>query len=177
MQIVVINGMPRAGKDEFVKMCQKHCFWCFNLSTVDFVKEVAIMCGWDGTKTSENRKFLSDLKDLLTQWDDVPYKKIEREIQLIKARIESHDFNPEKAGIVFIHCREPKEIHRFVTEMGAATLLIRRPEIEGDEQSNHADAEVFDYPYNCIIYNNGTLKELEGKAYLFLTKMGINNLQ
>ena len=177
MQIVVINGMPRAGKDEFVKMCQKHCFWCFNLSTVDFVKEVATMCGWDGAKTSENRKFLSDLKDLLTQWDDVPYKKIEREIQLIKARMESHDFNPDKDGIVFIHCREPKEIHRFVTEMGAATLLIRRPEIEGDEQSNHADAEVFNYPYNCIIHNNGTLKELEGKAYLFLTKMGINNLQ
>lgn len=177
MRIIVINGMPQAGKDEFVKMCQKHCYWCFNISTVDFVKEVAATCGWDGTKTPNNRKFLSDLKDLLTQWNDVPYKKIEREIQLIEARMKSHDFDPDKDGIIFIHCREPQEIHRFVTKMGAGTLLIRRPEIESNEQSNHADAQVFDYPYDCVIRNDGTLQELEGKAYLFLTKMGIENLR
>jgi hypothetical protein len=177
MKIIVINGMPRAGKDEFVKMCQKHCHWCFNFSTVDFVKEVATQCGWDGTKTPKNRKFLSDLKDLLTQWNDVPYKKIEHEIQFAATYMKNYDFDPNTDGIAFIHCREPKEIHRFVTEMGASTLLIRRPEIENKEQSNHADADVFDYPYHCVIRNDGTLEELEGKAYLFLTKMGINNLQ
>ena len=177
MKIIVINGMPRAGKDEFVKMCQKHCYWCFNISTVDFVKEVAATCGWDGTKTPNNRKFLSDLKDLLTQWNDVPYKEIEREIQLAEAHMRSYEFDPDKDGIMFIHCREPQEIHRFVTEMGAGTLLIRRTEIESNEQSNHADAQVFDYPYHYIIKNDGTLQELEAKAYLFLTKMGIENLR
>ena len=36
------------------------------ISTVDFVKQIARECGWDGVKTPRNRKFLSDLKDLLT---------------------------------------------------------------------------------------------------------------
>ena len=34
---------------------------CRIVSTVDFVKEIAARWGWDGTKTPQNRKFLSDL--------------------------------------------------------------------------------------------------------------------
>ena len=53
MRIVVINGMPRSGKDTFVGMCQEIIGEkrCLNVSTVDFVKEVAAYCGWDKTKT------------------------------------------------------------------------------------------------------------------------------
>ena len=177
MKIVVINGQPRAGKDEFVKFCQKHTTLCYNLSTVDFVKEVAAFAGWDGQKTPKNREFLSDLKDLLTQWNDVPFKSIQQKIEKIKGEMRIYDFNPEKDGIVFIHCREPKEIQRFVYEMGALTLLIRRNSIETDNQSNHADADVFNYNYDFAIENNGTLEELEEKAISFLKHIGITDLK
>ena len=49
---------------------------CRIISTVDFVKEVAKFCGWNGQKTPKDRKFLSDLKNILTQWNDIPYKDI-----------------------------------------------------------------------------------------------------
>ena len=170
MQIVVINGMPRAGKDQFVQFCQKHTTWCENLSTVDFVKQIATQCGWDGTKTSKNREFLSDLKDLLTQWGDVPFEDVKRRATLFNANAISYDFSTDEV-IVFVHCREPQEIAKFVREMNAITLLIRREAIENNKQSNHADAEVFNYNYDYIVENNGTLEELEESAVTFLREV------
>ena len=46
-----------------------------NVDSVNLVKSLATMAGWDGNKTEKNRKFLSDLKDLLSNWNDVPYKE------------------------------------------------------------------------------------------------------
>lgn len=84
MKIVVINGFPGAGKDEFVSCCKKLIGepYVRNISTVDFVKYIATECGWDGTKTPKNRAFLSNLKDLLIEWNDVPFKKIEKALSL-----------------------------------------------------------------------------------------------
>lgn len=177
MKIIVINGRPRAGKDTFVEFCQKHCNWCLNVSTVDFVKKVANYCGWDGTKTPENRKFLSDLKDLLTQWDDIPYKQVCNEIALFQNRVRMYDFDPETDAIAFVHCREPKEIARLCEELGAQSLLITRDEIETNDQSNHADAEVYNYSYDYMIPNENTLQDLEEAAVRFLAALGIQHLK
>lgn len=177
MKVIIINGQPRAGKDLFVSKCQEHCHWCLNISTVDFVKEVASFCGWGGEKTAHNRKFLSDLKDLLTQWNDIPYQKVITRIGRYEAEIEAYDFDPNTEAIVFVHCREPKEIERFTKEIGAHSLLIRRPSIEKEKQSNHADAEVFNYNYDFTIANDGTVEELEEKAIAFLQELGIKNLK
>ena len=170
MQVVVINGMPRAGKDQFVQFCQEHMTWCKNISTVDFVKQAANFCGWDGTKTPKNRAFLSDLKDLLTKWDDVPFKKVKRAAENYNSEAISYDFDTDEV-LVFIHCREPEEIAKFVKEMNAKTLLIRRESVETTNQSNHADAEVFNYDYDYCVQNNGSLEELEQKAIAFLREI------
>ena len=167
MKIFVINGMPRAGKDTFVEMCQMQALWCLNVSTVDFVKELAVRCGWDGTKTPENRAFLSDLKDLLTRWNNVPFNMVRQRIFLFEKQIEQYDFKSDD-GVVFIHCREPEEIQKFVDYYNAQTILIRRESIETKEQSNHADAEVFNCKYDFVVENNGTLDELKQKAIWFL---------
>ena len=177
MKVVIINGIGGSGKDTFVELCQKHCHWCLNVSTVDFVKDVANFCGWDGNKNAKNRKFLSDLKDLLTEWDDVPFTKVCKKISLFESEMKMYDFDPNKDGIVFIHCREPKEISRFALELDAFSLLIRRPAVENNEQSNHADAEVFEYPYDFVIHNEGTLEELEERAVRFLESLGVENLK
>lgn len=168
MKIIVINGQPRVGKDTFVELCDKHLLWCKNYSTVDFVKEIAVKCGWDGSKTPKNRAFLSDLKDLLARWKDVPFKKIEERIRAFRKSIEGLGYDNDEVGIVFIHSREPEEIKRFVDKFNATSLLIRRESVESTEQSNHADSQVMDYEYDYVIENNGTKEELEQKAVEFL---------
>lgn len=170
MKIFVINGAPRAGKDTFVEFCQALVGErCLNVSTVDFVKEVAKFAGWDGNKTPEARKFLSDLKDIMTEYDNIPFKKVKRAIDIYRLELEEYTSEFYIANsVVFIHCREPQEIEKFKNELGAKTLLIRRPDVEGGDQSNHADAEVFNYDYDYTIYNDGTLDQLHLKAIDFL---------
>jgi hypothetical protein len=136
---------------------------------VDYVKKVAEYCGWDGTKTPENRKFLSDLKDVLTQWDDIPLKKVCQEIRTWQNLwIASDEYDK---AVVFVHCREPKEIKKLCKELSTynpTTLLIRRTAAESVEQINHADNEVLNYEYDYVIPNNGSLSELRARAEIFL---------
>lgn len=170
MKYFIINGRPRSGKDTFVNFCLEE-LGAFGklISTVDFVKKIATECGWDGTKDLKNRKFLSDLKDLLTNWGDVPYKKTLQEIDMFKFDLDC--WNVSDKGVVFIMCREPKEIERFERELNAKSLLIRRASVEFEQQSNHADSEVLNHKYDYIIENNGTIDELKEKAKDFLKKL------
>lgn len=176
IKVVVVNGRPGVGKTEFERLCAEQCnlfnrvsgfvpgnrLWVDITSTVDFVKEVARFCGWNGEKTLENRKFLSDLKDLLTQWDDVPYKMIVERINSLPA---TQDW------LVFVDCREPTEIQKLKERLNATTVLIRRPSVENNETSNHADMEVFNYEYDLNIYNEFGLDELKMLAEHFIEYM------
>ena len=164
------------GKTEFERQCAAQCnlfnrvvgfsngrrLWIDITSTVDFVKEVATMCGWDGTKTLENRKFLSDLKDLLTNWDDVPYKMIEHRAKTLPG---------DSDWILFVDCREPAEIQKLKEGLNATTVLIRRESVENNETSNASDANVFDYNYDLTIWNNSDIIELENEAKKFIEYM------
>ena len=149
--IFVINGPARTGKDTFVNIYReerkKDLVYTYNISTVDFVKTIAKECGWDGTKDEKNRKFLSDLKQLLIDWGDVPYKTIKMSI----------DKDPDADW--FIHCREPEEIQKFVDRIGAKTILVRSNR-NIEEFHNKSDKGVFDYKYDYIIDNNGTIEDL-----------------
>lgn len=172
MKIVVINGAPGAGKDEFVKQVKSIIsFRCLNVSTVDFVKKVAGYCGWNGEKTPKNRRFLSDLKDLLTEWDDIPLKKVKDAIESYKTIIECCGIKEDET-IVFVHVREPQEIARLAKEWGAITLFIQRPN-NNQTISNHADLEVANYKYDFYINNDGTIEDLNQKANEFLQILNI----
>ena len=121
-----------------------------------------------GTKTPENRKFLSDLKDLLTEWDDIPLKKIMAEAVSCSACAEI--LGELDRSVLFIHCREPKEIEKLVSAFqgDTVTLLIRREAAENVQQINHADNDVLNYSYDYTIYNDSTLSWLRNEAMVFL---------
>lgn len=175
MRVAVINGAPMAGKDTFVQCCQlllgSNRVW--NVSTVDFVKEVAKYCGWNGVKDPASRKFLSQLKDSLTEWADVPFKKIAEIVTKFQRECGRMIDLGAGDGIIFIHCREPKEIQRLKETFNAVTVLVRREVVEKYEQSNKADNGVFDYEYDVIVENNGTIPELHAIACTFLSKLGL----
>ena len=90
-------------------------------STIDYVKMRAKIFGWDGGKTPEDRRFLSDLKDALTRWKDIPY-------QNMKERIEGYRNAETPCDLLFIDCREPEEIKRFVEDFNALTMIVQRGE-------------------------------------------------
>ena len=173
MKVVIINGIGGSGKDTFVEMCRDvlGAACCLNISTVDFVKEVAKYCGWDGTKTPENRKFLSDLKKVLTEWNEIPLKEICQKVRTWQG-IWIGSGNYHKA-VVFIHCREPKEIDKLVYQFNQyepVTLLIRREAAESVEQINDSDNSVLNYSYDYTVWNGGSLEALREAAQAFLAE-------
>lgn len=160
-EVVVLNSKGGAGKDTFFGFCESILGDCAaHISTVDLVKEVAENIGWDGTKTLENRRRLSMLKDIMTAWGDGPFKDVCSMVNQIKYEWLN---GGEEFGIIFIDCREPHEIERLVRELGAKTLLITRDNLPAT-YGNHADDGVFDYTYDYIVENNGSLTELRDSA-------------
>lgn len=169
LKIVVVNGRPGSGKTTFEYIIKKKMSaFCEMRSTVDLVKEIAMFyAGWDGNKDLKSRKFLSDLKDLLTQFDNVPFNDIVRYKDIWEDDMERYGVI-EQPHILLVDSREPEEIQKFKDELGAVAVLIRRAEVESEETSNHADANVFDFDYDWVIENNGSLEDLERRTLDFL---------
>ena len=184
--VVIVNGLPQSGKSSFVELCcQIANLWnyshqngrtnIYEYSTVDFVKDIAMQCGWDGQKTPNDRKFLSNLKQILTEWNDIPFKQTHKFIlNCLDLRNTIKNLSNEQLNtIIFIHCREPEQIQRFKeqTDIGLVyTLLIERRSCDNDTQSNSSDANVKQYQYDEVITNDGTLGDLSLQAEDFLKK-------
>lgn len=158
-KIVVINGTGGCGKDTFVEFCSKYAS-VYNFSSIDKVKEVAKVIGWTGSKSDKDRKFLSDLKKLTTEYNDMAFNSI---IDAV------NKFNSSNDDIMFIHIREPEEIKRVVDKFGALSLLIKR-ENQNKIISNYSDASVDNYNYDYVIINT-TLEKYEKEAKKFVKEL------
>ena len=194
VHVVVINGCGGVGKDTFVNCCKNYCsiitpdnkthiFRIVNYSTVDKVKEIAKQLGWDGKKSEKDRKFLSDLKELTSEYNDFSYNETVRMIKDEYQETTDDQYINNRSvidKIIFIHCREPKDIQKIVdfckTYFGnddsvkAYTLLIRSNRVE-KITSNMADANVENYTYDYIIDNDSDIVYLKERAKNFLESL------
>lgn len=168
MKILIVNGAPRSGKDLFCEYAFINRPMIYAFSTIDRVKQVALFAGWSGEKDEKGRKFLSDLKDAMTEYHDIPYtytiEAIHNEIDKLKKESDSTD------AIFIVQSREPKDIQRWVEQHNAKTLFIYR---EGLNRTwnNHADDEVSDYEYDYYL-NNGLDKAYwENRAVEFIDQI------
>ena len=76
--------------------------------------------------------------------------------------------------ILLIDIREPKEIEKAKKAFGAKTILIKRNDVKSIT-SNMADAGVFDYDYDFVIENNGTLDDFYWAVYNFAKENILND--
>lgn len=172
MKIIIINGTPTSGKDSFVSFAKEGEYYqVYNFSTIDYIKEKALDCGWDGKKDEKGRRLLSDLKDALSLYDDIPFKKV---LEKIKATLLEYNKTEKSTDnlIFFVHSREPEDIMKWKELTGAKTLFLRRPAAEDVEHNNHADTNVFDFDYDYVYSNEGTLSDLKQGAINFINWVG-----
>lgn len=157
-KIYVINGMAGSGKDTFVGYLSalvptKH------ISMVDCVKAIAKQIGWDGKKTEKDRKFLSDLKILIDNYNDM-------NLNYVKDEIESF-LKDDSLTVLCIDMREAKDIHRLRQIYPLETILIYRKDVK-NIKSNVADAGVFNMDYDITIDNSFSLDDLKTSVRLFV---------
>ena len=171
-QVFIINGKGSVGKDTFVKMVNDY-IPSATYSSVDETKYIASLMGWDGRKDTKSRKFLSDLKQLSSEYNDKPYLDVLERINFF--------FNSmyEEDTLLFVHIREPKEIQRVVDfydsrDVKINTVLIRNDKLEHVKYGNMADDNVtngIDYDY--VVDNSGSLDDLKQMAFIFLDYFNI----
>ena len=151
---IVINGAGGVGKDTLCEIAARH-FKVKNISSITPIKEIAALCGWDGTKDNKARKFLSDLKSLCIEYNDYP---------TVWARSEYDAFLSSDEEIMFVHIREAEEIRKFVLATGgkAKTLLVRGGKrMPEGKYGNASDDEVENYSYDYYFLNESTLDVAE----------------
>ena len=143
---IVINGAGGVGKDTLCELAAKH-FKVMNISSITPIKEIASLCGWDGTKDNKARKFLSDLKNICVEYNDYP---------TVWAKARYDEFLSSDDEVFFVHIREPEEIAKFVkaTDMNAKTLLVRGGKrMSNEKYGNISDDGVENYPYDYYFLN------------------------
>ena len=151
---IVINGAGGVGKDTLCELAAKH-FKVKNISSITPIKEIAALCGWDGTKDNKARKFLSDLKNLCVEYNNYP---------TVWAKARYDEFLSSDDDIMFVHIREPEEIAKFVaaTDEKAKTLLVRGGKrMSNEKYGNISDDGVENYPYDYYFLNEASLDEAE----------------
>lgn len=152
--VIVINGAGGVGKDTLCDLAEKH-IKIRNISTITPIKELARMCGWDGSKDDKSRKFLADMKQLTVSYNDFPTNWA---VQIFR------EFLSTDEQILFVHIREPEEIAKFIkaTDGFAKALLVRGGErMTKSHYGNAADDCVENYKYDYYFTNDKSLTEAE----------------
>ena len=171
MKIIVINGQGGSGKDSLVNSMAAFAdstTTIFNESTITLIKDLASKLGWNGVKDEKGRRFLSDLKDAFTRYNDLPYEKLKEQLKRICFELRYWQI-PTKNCFIFIHCREPKEIDRIKEEFHAKSLLILRNSLK--DYGNHADNGVLNESYDYILENDGSLADWTATAVKFMEQL------
>lgn len=165
-KIIVISGKPRSGKDTIVNISRTLLadsnVNVYYYSSVDEIKKIAIMMGWDGVKDEKSRLLLCNLKKLSIDFNNGPLNYLKNKIDTI---------NDENA-IIFLCIREGDEIDKIKSIYNdVICILVRRDECEGT--GNDADATCEDYAFDYIICNNGTIKDLIDAVKVLLDEIGV----
>lgn len=152
--VIIINGKGGCGKDTICDILERH-YPTKRISTITKVKQAArLMFGWKGGKSLKDRKFLSDLKDLWTDYNDGPFVyAIDQFQKFAEKPVAAYN------EILIMHVREPSEIKKikdridYIDTVPCVTLLIKSPRTESVEYGNDGDDLVNKYPYD-FLYNN-----------------------
>lgn len=160
--VFVLNGYPTCGKDTFIEILRKYKK-VDSYSAIDRVKEIALLCGWDGVKDDKGRKLLADLKTALKDYDNIPFRYLCERYEL---------FLNGTDDILILQTREQDEIDLLKREFGIKSIFIRNNRIS-NVVSNQNDASIPTEGYDYYIDNNGSLKEYEDNILEFLKS--INN--
>jgi len=161
--VIIINGNGGAGKDTLCGFAARH-FSVQNISSITPIKKIAAENGWDGAKDGKSRKFLADLKQLFTDYNDLPNRYLVGEY---------HRFLESNHTVLFVHIREGSEIDKFraCVDIPCVTLLVKKDFREDVVWGNASDDDVERYPYDYCYHNEKPFEEAETDFVAFLEKI------
>ena len=168
--IIVINGKARVGKDTLCDFVIKN-YYADKISSITPIINIARDNGWDGVKDKKSRRFLSELKRVFIDYNDLPNKYLLEECS---------DFFESNNDILFVQIREKDQINEFINcirdKCVCCTLVINNNEEPGNVLiGNDSDDLAYDYPYDFRYFNQKkTINEAEDDFMSFFRKLLVN---
>lgn len=157
MRIIIFNGQGGCGKTTtetiLTDIAKKNGRKSYIDSIINPIKNIAAECfGWNGNKTNKDRKFLSDLKVISTEYNDFCYRCLISTLQILT--------DSEDIDFFLVDMREKSDIERIKRQFSddVVTVLVTRG--KNKTYGNIADDNVSEINYDYIIDNKGTIDEL-----------------
>lgn len=174
IRYVIISGKPRAGKttfgDKVAKALHDNNRVAYQTSSIDRIKDFATSMGWDGEKTPEARKFLSDLKQICinSPWGNLTMQRIVGEAKAVESGIPLYA-DSSLPLYVLVQSREPAEIQEYIQTLGATAVFVRGGHREENVESNESDRNVANFGYyHYYIDNTGSMAGLDIEVSKFV---------
>ena len=180
-KVIIVNGLPRCGKDTLVELATDYCNMneyanVLNLSSVDPIKSSLAGFGWNGEKTDDIRDIIMKIKDIWISAQNGPTMYMMNNI------LQFHISHVGEDNFVFCHIREPEEIEKLVNAisgmdtMGISimTLFIIRGDTQNTEENTRFSDDpmiISKYPYDRVILNDGDLAEYDAKVCEFIEEL------
>lgn len=151
--VIIVNGQGGVGKDT---LCGYFCRYYDGemISAITPTLTIATNLGYKGGKSDADRKFLSDLQDILDGYFNTTRTYLEEELDR---------FSKNDKTVLFAVIRKSKDIAWYkqtAREYGikSTTLVIRRESVEREDYGNDADDLVLEYPYDYAFFNNDPIE-------------------
>lgn len=156
--VVIINGKGGSGKDTLCEIFGDKYYNAKIISAITPIKEIARANGWNGEKDEKSRKFLSDLKRVFIEYNDLPNKYLLSQYQEF--------IKDKKTNVLFVHIREASEIKKFKQQIKVAcvTLLVKRPSLDSVVIGNDSDDKVDSMEYDYYFVNDKTI-DISGREF------------
>lgn len=167
MNIILISGHARHGKDTVATLMSgileaegKRVLVTHYADLLKFI--LSNFFGWDGQKNESGRYLLQYVGTDVIRKQNPDYW-VDFVINLMRLFADEWDY------VLIPDARFPNEIERWKQEgFDVTTIRVVRPEFESTltaEQLSHpSETALNDYPFDFVITNNGTLKDLREEA-------------
>lgn len=183
IHIVVVNGLPRAGKDTFIEFCKQQAL-CRALRTSSFssiepVREMMDRAGISThRKTPEDRELLATVGAALeahSQW---------RSRATVSEMVSFARASQRQSGVFFLHVREPDVMVRIRRIFESAhvphtwsLVIVRSPRAEAPVTEADRLALEMEPIADYTVQNDGHISALQKKANEFLDWLDRKNNQ
>jgi len=150
---IVINGKAGVGKDTLCDFVINN-YYATKVSSITPIVKIAKDNGWDGIKDNKSRRFLSELKRVFSEYNNLPNMYLLGEIE---------DFLRSDNDIIFAQIREKDQIDDFIDRIkgmcACCTLLIKTSDINFNENmiGNDSDDSTHGYSYDYVYCNDKPL--------------------
>lgn len=158
-KIFVILGKPQSGKDTFVNFIKSYHEDTLNFSSVDYIKWLSDkFLGVDvKNKDHKTRKFLSEFKRILVEYNDFAYVQCKSAIDTL-----------QEGQVLFLHIREESEITKLQSEYPELKVVYVEGENSNLTYNNDSDDADMNKLADIVIHNTGGLMELNKTAKWFV---------